>query len=117
MTWKEARLTAINYIRRIGMPRRVDGLRVLLTEYPDAETLHFLRPDDTLDGQRLISQAFAREVRKRGGTVEFIPITLSGYFDWLTEFRLPETPGNRAQYIAWITTPEPRPAPIGEVGR
>lgn len=112
MTWKEARLIAINHIRRLGTPRRLDDVQVQITEYDDEDTLRFLKteePEITLQSQRLISQAFAREMRKRGARIRFVPVNINDYFAWLGRFDLADSPANRAQFIIWLTAPEPKP--------
>jgi hypothetical protein len=114
MTWKQARIIAAQHAARINLPRRLDGVVVQLTEYDDEDTLRFLKteePDITLKSQQLINQAFAREVRKRGGIVAFIPVNISAYFDWLGRFHLADSPANQAQYISWLTCPEPKFTP------
>ncbi len=112
MTWKEARLIAVTHIRRLGFPRRLDGKTVLLTEYEDEDTLRFMKheePGITLQSQRLINQAFARECRKRGAAVQMVKVDVAEYFAWIGRYQLRNTAGNRAQYIAWLTAPEPKP--------
>ena len=111
MTWKQARIIAAQHAARINLPRRLDGVAVLITEYDDDDTLHFLKveePDLTLQSQGLINQAFAREVRKRGARVQFIPVNISDYFAWLVKFAITDSAANRAQYISWLNCPEPK---------
>ncbi len=99
---------------RLRLPGRLDGATVLITDYSDEETLRFLKteePDITLDGQRMLNEAFADEMRLRGGRVEFVPVNVSDYFTWLGKFSLADSPANRAQFISWLTSQESKPAP------
>jgi hypothetical protein len=59
VTWKEARLIAIGHVRRLGLPRRLDGVVVPIAEHEGP-------------GATLVHQALAREVRKRGGEIRFV---------------------------------------------
>jgi hypothetical protein len=111
MTWKQARLIAIGHIRRLHLPAQLAGARVQITDYVDEDTLRFLKTDEpeiTLHSQQLINQAFAREIRKRGGVVEFVPVDIAEFFAWLGKYALANTPANRAQYISWLTCPDPK---------
>jgi hypothetical protein len=115
MTWKEAKLIAVNHIRRLGLPRRLDGVLVLVTDYDDEGTLRFMKPEEpdiTLQSQRLINQAFRREMRKRGARVRSVKVVRSDYFAWLARCKLKDSPANRAQFISWLTAPDPKPIPI-----
>lgn len=110
MTWKQARLIAVQHVRRLKIPRRLDGIPVKITTYDDEDTLRFIKPEEpelTLASQRLISQAFARELRKRGAHIEYVPVNVAKYLDWLADHDLKNNAGNRAQYIAWLTAPDP----------
>lgn len=114
MTWKQARFIAVGHLRRLQLPAQLHGSRVQLTDYDDEETLHFLKteePDLTLHAQRLINQAFAREIYKRGGDVEYVRVDVADYFGWLGRYNLADSPANRAQYISWLTCPEPKFTP------
>jgi hypothetical protein len=114
-SWKQARLVARRHIERLNLPSRLDGCTVQITDYDDEDTLRFLKveePEITLQSQRLINQAFAREMRKRGATVVLVPVRMNDYFGWLGRFDLKDEPANRAQFIAWLTAPAPRPQPI-----
>ena len=111
MTWKQARIVAAQHCARINVPRRLDGVTVLITEYNDEDTLRFLKveePDITLQSQRMINQAFAREMYKRGARIESIPVSIADYFAWLGKFGIKDGPANRAQYVSWLTCPEPK---------
>lgn len=96
---------------RLNIPHRLNGVTVQITEYDDAATLKFLKPEEpdlTLQGQQLINQAFAREMRKRGAAVQFVPVKIDDYFGWLGKFDLKDNAGMRAQYISWLTCAEPK---------
>ncbi len=58
-----------------------------------------------------LNEAFADEMRLRGGRAEFVPVNVSDYFGWLGKFSLADSPANRAQFISWLTSPKPKPAP------
>ena len=99
MNWKQARLIAIRHIRRLNVPRRMDGATVQITNYDDEVTLRFLKteePEITLHSQRMINQAFAREMHKRGAAIQMVPVNVSGYFDWLAKYGMRDGPQNRA---------------------
>jgi hypothetical protein len=51
-------------------------------------------------------------MRKRGATIQMVPVDINAAFDWLARYNLPNTPANRAQYIAWLTSPDPKPTPL-----
>jgi len=111
MTWKQARIIAAQHAARINLPRRLDGVTALITEYDDEDTLRFLKieePTLTLSSQRMINQAFARELRKRGARIQFVPVNIADYFGWLGRFGFTDNPGMRAQYISWLTCSEPK---------
>jgi hypothetical protein len=115
MTVQDADRIAAGHVQRLRLPARLDGLRVLLTDYADEDTLRFLKteePEITLAGQRMLNEAFARLIQRRGGRVSLVPVNVSDYFGWLGKFSLSDSPANRAQFIAWLTAPEPRPHPI-----
>lgn len=60
MTWQEARRFAAQHCVRLKLPRRMDGLKVsppVIAGPPGFA--------------RMVRQSFTREVRKRGGVVEF----------------------------------------------
>jgi len=91
MTWKQARIIAAQHAARLQIPRDLRGVVVQITDYPDEETLRFLKPEEpdiTLAGHRMINQALSRETRKRGARVEFVTVKSRDYFDWLTRFHL-----------------------------
>jgi hypothetical protein len=115
MTWKKARMIALQHLARLQIPRRLEGITMQITEYDDEDTLRFLKaeePDLTLESQRMINQAFIREVRKRGARIQSVPVRINDYFAWLAKYDLPNNAGNRAQYISWLTCPEPKATPI-----
>jgi len=114
LTWKHARIIAAQHAARIDLPRRLDGAEVQIADYDDEGTLRFLKhdePDLSLRDQQMINQAFARECRKRGARVRLVPVTVRDYFDWIADHRLVNTPGNRAQYVSWLTCGDPKFTP------
>lgn len=114
MNWQTAKEIAEAHIHRLGVPAQMDDVKVQITDYDDEDTLRFLKteePDITLASQRMINQAFAREIRKRGARVEFVPVNIADYFAWLGKFSLTDSAGNRAQFISWLTSPEPKFTP------
>jgi hypothetical protein len=70
MTWKQARMIAAQHCARLNVPSRLDGVKVQITEYDYEGT------DLTLADQRMINQAFEREMRKRGARVQFVPVNV-----------------------------------------
>lgn len=111
MTWKEARIIAAQHCARVNIPRQLDGQTVLIPDYNDEHTLRFLKteePEITLASQRMINQAFGREMRKRGARLEFVRMDIAEYFAWLGRFGLKDSNHMRAQYSSWITCPEPK---------
>lgn len=102
MTWKEARLVAARHCAALQIPRDMTGVTCPITDYDDEDTLRFLKteePDITLVGQRMLNQAFARELRRRGATVVFVRLNVSDYFGWLGQNKLDDSPARRAQFI------------------
>lgn len=100
---------------RLKVPSRLEGVKVLIADYQDEDTLRFLKaeePELTLQSQRLINQAFAREMRKRGARVQDVPVKIDDYFAWLGKHELNNTPANRAQFIGWLTASDPKPTPL-----
>lgn len=119
MTWNEARLTVQRHIRRLGIPSRLDGVVVLITDYDDEDTLKFLKteePEITLKSQRMLNEVFAGEMRNRGGRIQFVHVVINDYFTWLGRYDLADSNTNRAQFISWLTAPEPKPKPIKTKG-
>jgi hypothetical protein len=62
-------------------------------------------------------QAVNREVVRQLRTehklnVSVVSVKLIEYFDFLARYDLADTPRNRAQFIAWLTAPEPKPEPL-----
>jgi hypothetical protein len=112
MTLKEAQIIAVRHIAQRQLPRRLDGVIVPIPAYTDEAALTFLKPEEpeiTMASQRIINRAFAREVRKRGARVVFVPVDASDYFGWLGQFGSTDSPAMRAQYLLWIIAPEPKP--------
>lgn len=91
---------------------RVDA--VALSDYADAETFEFItvRPGWTFEEWRAVNQEAARLIEARGVAVRFVKVTLDDYFEFLARYDLKNTPANRAQFVGWLTCPEPRPAPM-----
>lgn len=108
MTWKHAKMLAATYAAKLDLPRDLNGASVRIADYDDPETLAFLKGGTlNVHEQRLVNQAFAREIRKRGGLVTFVPLDLAEFRQWLVENNLPNTTENRAAYIATLTCPKP----------
>lgn len=88
----------------VQLPAKLDGARVLLSHYPDAETLHFLRPGEDLATVHAINAAFAAEIQRRGGNPVMVPLSLSAYYDFLAAHpTLRDSPATRAQFIHHAT--------------
>ena len=107
---------ARDFFRRLTLPMDFHGAKVLLADYPDQETYSFLKTGDDwpIAFHRKVNQGVAREFRKRNARVEFVTVTLSGFFDWLAKYDLPNTAATRAQYISWLTAPDPKPTPTAD---
>lgn len=117
MTWQESKHIAAQHAARINLPRDLRGVMVKITEYDDEATLRFLKAEEseiTLARQRMINQAFARECRKRGAVIQFVPVNIADFYQWLGHWNLANTAANRAQYISWLTAPKPKPTPWGD---
>lgn len=114
MTWQEAKAVAERHLEHLALPPRLDGLTVQITDYEDEALLRFIKaeePDITLHGQRMINQAFTRLLRKRGARTLTVPVRAADYFAWLGRFGIADGPSARAQYISWLTCPEPKFSP------
>ncbi|MBI4661506.1 MAG: hypothetical protein HY735_22010 [Verrucomicrobia bacterium] len=85
-------------IQRFGRP----GL-IPLTDYADEQTYDFLlvNPGWTFAQWRAVNWEVARQLRERGYRVQLVRVEMAEFFDWLAEFKLPNTPANRAQFVAW----------------
>lgn len=106
MSWQSAKQIALQYLRRLNLPEDLTGIQIKLADYPDQETKDFLKPGDrawTLEFHRMVNNAFARELRKRGGTVQFITIQLPEFYDWLVKENLDNTPAYRAAFVSFKT--------------
>ncbi len=117
MTRKEVHRTASAFIRHLHLPRQVDGIAVLIADYADDAAIRILKPDNpgmTLRDQRALNQALARIMRRSGATVSFVPVDAAAYLGWLSAHGLSNNAGNRAQYVSWLTCPEPRFRPQNE---
>ena len=115
MKFAEAKRIAQNHIARLNLPKRMGGIVVQITQYDDEDTLRFLKteePDITLESQKLLNAAFAEEMSRRGAHVQFVPVNVADYFSWLGRFNIKDGPANRAQFISWLTAPEPKPTPL-----
>ena len=114
MTIQEAESLAANLAQRMRLARRLDGAEVLVVDYTDQGTLTYLnpeQPENTLTDHRMVNKAMAKLVQRRGGHVTPVTINVSDYFAWLGKFSLSDSHARRSQYLAWLTTPEPRMAP------
>lgn len=114
MTWKSARFVADQYLQKLNLPPRLDRAVIQLSDYESDEDLYFLKSSNEwgLAFHRMVNEALARALRKRGAKIAFVLIRMKDYFAWLAKFDLPNTPANRAQFIGWSTAPEPKPQPI-----
>ena len=106
MTKQQLRRRVQDYCAALHLPPRMEGVRVQLTEYPDADTLAFLRPGEDLATQRAINAEFAAEVTRRGALPVFVTLHLDDYFTWLARFDLRDSPAVRAQFISWTSAPD-----------
>ena len=114
MSPAQAAASARRHVARLQLPADLGGAQVLLTNYDDEDTLRFMKaeePDLTLPIQHALNAAFAAEITRRNGRVRLIPVNIADYFAWLGRHLLSNTPANRAQYISWLTCPEPRFTP------
>src|SRR5688572_10308682 len=84
-----------------------------LTDYADEATFNFLLPGSgwTFDDWHAVNEVVARRLRAEGFNVQLVRVTLPEYFDFLTRYRLTNTPAHRAQFAAWLLAPEPKPTP------
>jgi hypothetical protein len=115
MTTRDPRQIVTRHIQRLRLPARLDGVRVQITVYDDEDTLRFMKndePDITLESQNAINAEFAKQMRRRGAEIQFVPVDIADYFAWLGRYQLQNVPANRAQYISWLTAPDPKPTPI-----
>lgn len=115
MSHQSAKIIARSYLQRLGIEHAdLHGITIKLSEYQDQPTLDFLQPGNTwtLEFHGMVNNALAREMKNRGAKVDFVPIILDAYFAWLAKFNLPNTPANRAQFISWMTAPDPKPDPL-----
>jgi hypothetical protein len=116
MTWQSAKHDAqvrvaamLERIAAVGRPELIN-----LSDYEDEESFRFLcgmAGEWSLEYFRMVNKACARALRREGFKVQFVPIRMPEFFDWLARYDLKNTPANRAQFVLWTTTPEPKPTP------
>lgn len=112
MTWQDAKSDARNRIALMTMlppaGKRLDGLTIVLTDYEDSITYRFLCGMNgwSLDYFRMVNNAAARILRKRGAIVEYRTVKLDDYIRWLFATKQDNTPDSRAAFAA-TATPEP----------
>jgi hypothetical protein len=114
MTKSDAIKIVAGHCARLKLPARLDGVRVLITDYQDEQILRFIKPEEpeiTLATQRMLNEVFAGEIRRRGGNVQFVSVSTDDYFAWLGKFDLKDGPSRRAQFVSWLTCPEPKFTP------
>lgn len=116
MTWTDAnheadRLLAVMLERIAAMPSAPTEIQ--LTDYEDATAFGFLRPGNPWPFAfwQSVNRAVARKLRRRKLKVRVVTLRMADYFDWLARFGLSNTTENRAQFITWMTAPEPKPIP------
>jgi hypothetical protein len=87
---------------------------ITLTDYENEACFNFLLPDAgwTFSEWQAVNEKVARQLQKDHKLkVSRVPVKLHEYFDFLARYHLTNTPGNRAQFVAWRTAPEPKPEP------
>jgi hypothetical protein len=107
MTWQEAKHEAAIRARAIEAVARAQQPLpdfIPLSDYPDETTFNFLVPNAgwQFPEYRVVNNAVARLLRKRGWNVILVPIRLQEYFDWLAEFKRENTPNARAQFVGEV---------------
>jgi len=106
-------LARIRWIRRHHL--RIDQITIQIADYDNEVSLRMLKPDEpalTLKCQRRMNQAIIQELESRGAKVRAVKVHAAAYLRWLSEHELVNNAGNRAQYVSWITSPEPRFLPL-----
>ena len=100
-------------IGELNLPKNIAGVEVTLTDYESDETIRFIKPEEQyrLEDHRKLNAAFASELQRRGATVRWIMVKIDDYFGFLAKYDLKNTPANRAQFISWLTSPEPKFTP------
>lgn len=110
MTWLSAKAAAAEYLRwldeRFQWPRDLTGATMRLADYETEGDLKFLKghAEWPLEFHRMVNSAMARDLRKRGATVEIVPLKMTDYFDWLATEKLANTAANRAKFITLKTS-------------
>lgn len=105
MTWKSAKAVAADYLTRMNLPPSLKGAKIRLADYESDADLKFMKSADEwpLSFHRMVNGAIARELRKRGATVEMPKISMKAYFDWLAANNFKNDAGNRACFISETT--------------
>jgi hypothetical protein len=100
-------------IEELNLPKNIVGVEFTLTDYESDKTIRFIKPEEqyTLEDHRKLNAAFASELQRRGATVRWIMVKIDDYFSFLAKYDLKNTPANRAQFISWLTSPEPKFTP------
>lgn len=119
MTWQTAKADA--EARAAWMLERIRAAEaggqeiaeIQLAEYRDIESYQFLLHGEQWPWRHHLAviRAVARILRRAKYSVRLVPIGLSDYLNFLARYDLKNTEANRAQFIAWATSPEPKPAP------
>jgi len=117
MSWRsakhDARVRVAAMMEVIAAHGRPDVIQ--LSDYETEQDFRFLcgmADNWRLEYFRMVNQAAARLLRKEGFEVRFVALNLNSYHDFLAKYDLANSPANRAQYVAWATAPNPKPAPL-----
>lgn len=107
MSWQSAKQIATARLRQLNLPEDLSGMDARLADYPDQETKDFLKPGDrswSLEFHRMVNQAIAREIRRRGGRVSMVIINLAEFYDWLLREQLENSLETRAKFVTLKTS-------------
>lgn len=114
MTWSSAKEAAKRAVAAMPLPPDIQGATIQLTDFEDEDVYRLIKGFDewSLEFHRMVNSAVKRLLAKRGAKVEIVMVRGSDFYDWLAKHDLENTTANRAQFIGWLTAPEPKPKPI-----
>ena len=85
----------------------------VLTLYEDAETYNLIRGNQEWPFKLHceIMLCLTSILKSKGIQVKQVVIKLNDFYDFLARYDLPNNNESRAQFAAWITSPDPKPTP------
>lgn len=83
MAWKDAKTIGEKWADKF-LPADLRGQALQLVSFSEDAHARFFYPDRTNGFHAMITNAIARQARKRGAKIVYATITPDGYRDWLS---------------------------------